>query len=560
MPIAHISTPLATTEYTDPISFDLFKDVVLKKQELYNEGRSLVQQKLDNTSQIEGMLGNQADKEYFRQEMKKYTDAINKNAGVDFSQKANVQAVLSIGRPLENDQILLTAINSAQNKKKMMDERQKLDPKLISPANDALFFDPIVAYTQSKTPGTALAYNPYQPYSNEVVEMLPKIIDKLKPNISETYEMDKSGRYLIKRKYTELDAVRIKEALTGSLSPAGQKQLAIDAQYALKTAGKGTFIPEYVSYLNKTVESSASRVADAESSYKEAVKTFGQNDPRTQQAFNNLNKYQIAHESYIKKASRTPEQISDGELVNFITDQNLSDAAGPYAYKQAENDMDADKYSLASFNSDLRKGEKLFDAQVDASSKPASEGPPPPGHFKGDAGFEAKTHGIQEFTDLYGALSPEKQKALVSGMLRFVGGAEPTYDNKGNVTGAKEGKTTVYEALRKWNGVNGWDATDKSIVAQALGGPQKFKSIEYKLKGLYKNLTDAVSPIAYKETATGPVSMNFSPKSNNIYVRDMDNNVAEMTVQEFLSQPAAVLVKVKDIRIAKPFEGDYQVK
>jgi hypothetical protein len=78
MPIAHISTPLATTEYIDPISFDLFKDVVLKKQELYNEGRSLVQQKLDNTSQIEGMLGNEADKEYFRQEMKKYTDAINK--------------------------------------------------------------------------------------------------------------------------------------------------------------------------------------------------------------------------------------------------------------------------------------------------------------------------------------------------------------------------------------------------------------------------------------------------------------------------------------------------
>ena len=557
MPIAHISTPLATTEYVDPISFDLFKDVVIKKQELYNEGRSLVQQKLDNTSQIEGMLGNQADKEYFRQEMKKYTDAINKNAGVDFSQKANVQAVLNIGRPLENDQILLTAINSAQNKKKMMDERQKLDPKLISPANDALFFDPIVAYTQSKTPGTALAYNPYQPYSNEVVEMLPKIIDKLKPNISETYEMDKSGRYLIKRKYTELDAVRIKEALTGSLSPAGQKQLAIDAQYALKTAGKGTFIPEYGKYLNKTVESSASRVADAEKNYKESAKTFGQNDPRTQQAFNDLNKYQIAHETYIKKANRTPDQISDSELVNFIIDQNLSDAAGPYAYQQAENDMTEEKYALAKYNSDLRKGEKLFDAQVDASSKPASEGPPPPGQFKSDAGFESGTFRVQSFTDLYGALPPEKQKGLVSGLIRHVGKAEPTYDKEGNVTGAQEGKSTVYETLRNWSGVNNWSADDKRIVSDALGGPNKFKSIEHKLKGLYKTLTDAVpANIKYKETATGtPSLIPFSPKSNNIYVTDMNNNVAEMTVQEFLSQPAAVLVKVKDIRIAKPYQG-----
>ena len=555
MPIAHISTPLATTEYVDPISFDLFKDVVIKKQELYNEGRSLVQQKLDNTSQIEGMLGNQADKEYFRQEMKKYTDAINKNAGVDFSQKANVQAVLNIGRPLENDQILLTAINSAQNKKKMMDERQKLDPKLISPANDALFFDPIVAYSESKTPGTALAYNPYQPYSNEVVEMLPKIIDKLKPNISETYEMDKSGRYLIKRKYTELDAVRIKEALTGSLSPAGQKQLAIDAQYALKTAGKGTFIPEYGKYLNSTVESSASRVADAEKNYKESAKTFGQNDPRTQQAFNNLNKYQIAHETYIKKANRTPDQISDSELVNFIIDQNLSDAAGPYAYQQSENDMDADKYALATFNSDLRKDEKLFDAQVDASTKSASEQPPPPGQFKSDAGFESGTYGIQKFTDLYGALAPEKQRALLTGMIRVVGGGEPTYDKDGNVSGIKEGKSTVYDTLRNWNGVNGWDATDKTLAAQALGGVQKFEVVKQKLKGLYKTLTDPISTPTYKETVAGtPSQINFSPKSNNIYVRDMDDNVAEMTVQEFLSQPATVLVKVKDIRIAKPYQ------
>jgi hypothetical protein len=560
MPIAHISTPLATNNYVDPISFDLFKDVVLKKQELYNEGRSLVQQKLDSTSQIEGMLGNEADKEYFRQEMKKYTDAVNKNAGVDFSHKANVQAVLNIGRPLENDQILLTAINSAQNKKKMMDERQKLDPKLISPANDALFFDPIVAYTQSKTPGTALAYTPYQPYSNEVVEMLPKIIDKLKPNISETYEMDKSGRYMIKRKYTELDAVRIKEALTGSLSPAGQKQLAIDAQYALKTAGKGTFIPEYGKYLNSTVESSASRVADAEKNYKESAKTFGQNDPRTQQAFNNLNKYQIAHETYIKKASRTPDQISDSELVNFIIDQNLSDAAGPYAYQQSENDMNEEKYALAKYNSDLRKGEKLFDAQVDASMKPASELPPPPGHFKADAGFENKTHGIQKFTDLYGALSPDKQQGLLGGMIKFVGGAEPTYDEKGNLTGAKESKTTVYDSLRRWSKANDWDATDRQIVSTALGGPQKFKFIEHKLKGLYKTLTGAVPKIAYKQSAAGEVLMDFDPKSNSIYVRDMDNNVAEMTVQEFLSQPAAVLVRVKDIRVSKPYEGDYQVK
>jgi hypothetical protein len=219
--------------------------------------------------------------------------------------------------------------------------------------------------------------------------------------------------------------------------------------------------------------------------------------------------------------------------------------------------MDAEKYALAKYNSDLRKDEKLFDAQVDASMKPASEQPPPPGQFKSDSGFESATHRVQHFTDLYGQLSAVKQKELLTGMIRHVGKAEPTYDKDGNVTGVEEGKTTVYETLRNWAGVNNWSKIDTDIVVKALGGPNKFNVIKQKLKGLYQTLSNPVEQkIPYKETVAGTTSdIKFSTKSNNIYVTDMDDNVAEMTVQDFLSQNAATLVKVKDIRIGKTYQG-----
>lgn len=560
MPIAHISTPLATTEYVDPISFDLFKDVVLKKQELYNEGRSLVQQTLDTTSQIEGMLANDADKEYFRQEMKKYVDAVNKNAGLDFSHKGNVQAVLNIGRPLENDQILSTAIKSSQNKKRMLEERQKMDPKLVSPANDAIFFDPIINYSQSTTPGAALEYTPYIPYSNEISETLPKIIDKLKPTITEEYSYDSSGRYLIKRKYTELDAARIKNALMGSLSPAGQKQLLIDAQYDLKVKGKEGILPDYSNYLTTQAKSSALRVADAKANYQKSVETFGKNDPRTQEAFSRLNQYEVAHDVYVSKATRNPQDIPQDELVNFLVDQNLSDATGSYAYKNIESDMDADKYELAEFNSTLRRNEKIFEKDLDLATTPLSEQPAPDGWFKGDSAFEGKTHGIEKFTDLYGGLSSDKQKQLISGMYRYVGGGEPEINAKGELVGGQPGKTTIYDALRNWSGNGSWDPVDRDVVIKAVGGYQKYRQIARKMQELYRVLTTE-NEVPYRETATHlNDNIKVNPKTTNVYYRDLNNNVAEMPIQEFLTRPGTDLIKMKDIRLAKPFEGDYQVK
>lgn len=556
MPIAHTSTPLATTEYVDPISFDLFKDVVLKKQELYTEGRNLIQQTLDTTSQLEGMLGNDADKEYFRQEMKKYVDAVNKNAGLDFSQKANVQAVLNIGKPLETDQILATAIKSGQNKKRMLEERQKMDSKLTSPANDAIFFDPILSYSQSTTPGTALEYTPYIPYSNEIAENLPKIIDKLKPTITEEYSYDPSGRYIIKRKYTELDAAKIKSALMGTLSPAGQRQLAIDAQYDLKIKGAENVLPDYFNYLNSQLQSSAMRVEDAKQTYEKTVQKFGKSDPRSQEAFNVLNRYEVAHNVYTDKARRSPKDIPQNELIDFIVEQNISDATGPYAYKNIETDMDADKYSLAVFNSNLNKQEKLFEKQLEISAKSPEEAAPPPGMFKADAAFESKTHGIQEFTDLYGGLPPNKQKELIAGMYRYVGGAEPALDKDGNVVEGKLGDKTVYDALRTWSNANAWSKTDKAVVINALGGVQKYEQIKQKMKGMWQTLANP-SKVAYGENAAGDKLVSVDPKFSVIYFRDMNNNVGKMPLQEFLNQNAAVLVKMKDIRIAKPYKGDY---
>jgi endoglucanase Acf2 len=66
------------------------------------------------------------DKAYAEQELTKLTDAINQNAGLDFSNRANLQAVLNIGKPLEKDQTIVQSIRSEQTRLKNLEDLKKL--------------------------------------------------------------------------------------------------------------------------------------------------------------------------------------------------------------------------------------------------------------------------------------------------------------------------------------------------------------------------------------------------------------------------------------------------
>lgn len=111
-----------------------------------------------------------ADKAYFDKSMAGLVKAVNSSAGLDFSNKSNVQAVLNIGRPFENDPTLIKSVTSSANYSKMMEEYKKLDPKLKSPSNDHFYFKGIKSWMEDPSVGASLGYNQYKPYADGVVK------------------------------------------------------------------------------------------------------------------------------------------------------------------------------------------------------------------------------------------------------------------------------------------------------------------------------------------------------------------------------------------------------
>ena len=143
MPISAQHTKFVYPDYVESLPADDLIKLAVKKQEMFDEGRSRVQQSIDAYGKIRNNLVRDVDKEYFDRNMSNMVKAINQNAGLDFSVKGNVDSVLNIGRPLENDPTLRTAVESSKTYSTMMDEYKKLDPKLRGPANDYFFFKDI---------------------------------------------------------------------------------------------------------------------------------------------------------------------------------------------------------------------------------------------------------------------------------------------------------------------------------------------------------------------------------------------------------------------------------
>ena len=141
MPISANHNKFVYPDYISPLPADDLIKFASKKQEMYNEGEAKIQQTLDSYQKVKNQLVRDADKEYFDKSMAGLVKAVNSSAGLDFSNKSNVQAVLNIGRPFENDPTLLKSVASSGNYNKMMEEYKKLDPKLKSPSNDHFYFN-----------------------------------------------------------------------------------------------------------------------------------------------------------------------------------------------------------------------------------------------------------------------------------------------------------------------------------------------------------------------------------------------------------------------------------
>jgi hypothetical protein len=207
MAISAQHTKFVYPDYVSALPADIYISGMDRKQQQYDLGRQQLQNKLDIYGQIKSEFIKPEDMEYFDSEMSNMLNEINKNAGLDFSVKSNVNAVMNIGKPLENNNVLKNALSSSRKYKELMTQFQSIDPKDRGAANDYFFMKNINSWLQDGKAGSQLQADPYTPYGIDK-KVYGQLMKDLKPT-TETYTtIDESGRYIQKQVISGVSAAR----------------------------------------------------------------------------------------------------------------------------------------------------------------------------------------------------------------------------------------------------------------------------------------------------------------------------------------------------------------
>ena len=553
MPISANHNKFVYPDYISPLPADDLIKFASKKQEMYNEGEAKIQQTLDSYQKVKNQLVRDADKEYFDKSMAGLVKAVNSSAGLDFSNKSNVQAVLNIGRPFENDPTLLKSVASSGNYNKMMEEYKKLDPKLKSPSNDHFYFKGMKSWMEDPNVGASLGYSQYKPYADGVVKKWGELEKELKPNIETVYEQSPDGRWITKQKISGVDQERFMKAYMSSLTPQEQEQLQIDASYSLDLRGKDSVFANWQQSQQSNLDAYSRQLSDLEGKKQIAVSKLGENDPTTLKLDADIKKVRMYRDATAAKASKTADAVSESELVSHLIDSQVFDAAEGYAYRQVESDLNENKYTLEAYKSSLNMSEYQAKAQIDIQKaammdqmglSTSSDGST--SKKSSLVGFNVAKEGdlknmdvIQNFTELT-SLSPEANAQLNNGITNL-GGYKLSEDGKSivpNYTVGKDGvrknKSTVQDILNLASAENDIDTPAVTTLTRLLG--ENKESYLFKLKGILAKLADR-----------GEEQIQYT-------VQEGDKNyIRKQRVKDFLKEDAStILPLINEIGFAKP--------
>lgn len=554
MPISAQHTKFEYPDYISPFPADELIKLAVKKQEMYDEGRSLVQKQIDTYSQIRGELVKDQDKEYFDKSMASLVKSINSSAGLDFSNKANVQAVLNVGKPFERDSNLINAVQSSKNYSKMMEEYKKLDPKFKSPSNDHAYFKGIKSWMDDPNVGASLGYSQYKPYADGVVKKWGELEKELKPDIQTVYEQSPDGRWITKQKISGVDQDRFMKAYMSSLTPQEQEQLRLDAEYSLELKGKDNVFSAWQQSQQSNLDAYNKQLNDLEAKRTTAASKLGENDPTTMRLDAEIKKARMFRDATATKASKTPDTIDQSELISYLIDSQVFDAAEGYAYQQVESDLNENKYTLEAYKSSLNIGEYQSKAQIDVEKAALMDRMGLSTSSDGSTSKKSSLVGfnvakekdlsnmevIQDFSELT-SLSPEENAKLNNGITNL-GGYKLSEDGKSIVpnysvdkNGVRKNKSTVQDVLNLANAENSIDVPSTTTLTRLLGNNRE--NYLYKLKGILDNLG--------KRSPEDKIQYTVQEGEKN-YIR-------KQTVKEFLKEDAStILPLINEIGFEKP--------
>lgn len=549
--ISHKSKGFVYPDYISPLPADEFIKGALLKQKMYDEGIEKVQQQLDAYGQIRKSLLKEEDRAYFDQEATKLVSALNKNAGLDFANKNNLRAALSLGKNLVNDPVIATAAESTATYQKMMEEYNKLDPKNRSAVNDYFFMKDINGWLKDGKYGSKLKYNPYTVYTDEHVKLWKELSSSLKPEEQEFPVFDgASGEWIVQKKYSGVTAQRFRDAYVNGLSAQAKNQLEMEARYSLETGDRNRIANFYIQDLDTKLTAIELNLNKLNEQKRTVAAKYGDSSPEVLRINEQITAENASKIFYENKRSA---ELTDADLVSFLKEDKILDAAGAFAYRSESSKLEANPYVVDYKRMQNNLAEYQAKAQIDIAKETelvrrglkdgATASMLSAGSYLPDSQYNSNPV-IQDLNPIYGQTrSPQEANLIQNGLVKFaegktVGEALQTIMDEGKISG--EDRRDINEMFLP-SGV-----LERLPVAEQRErqkrGDRLVEEMFWKFKGIYQTLQGT------RAITQGEDTYNLKP-TDTVSVLEMTGGVRDMSVSSLLNRDGSYLSQIKEIRI-----------
>lgn len=387
MPISHRHQPNIYPEYISPLPADELIKVGIMKQDLYSKGVEKVQSQVDTLDQYGFSLVKDVDKQYFSQEMDKFLKAVNEgSAKTDFSNINNLRNLLSIGKPLENNPLILNAIESSKELQRRQEILKSMKPELRSAANDDYFMEDAENWYNDGQVGSKLssgkAYIPYTDINAKIAEKL-KV---LKPDVAK-YLSSRQGGLLDIVTIERLTDKKVAEAIQSDLDEKERMQLRLDAKYSLKTMGPENIqaiavkdFQERFDQANKSLTVAGQDLDKFKLMYQTSPTAY--NKELLDQAEQRVLEATIARESAEENINRFSDvtQIDLNTYLPYYMGNYITSKSRAYSYLKEEHDYKPDEVYIKNMEHNLASARDYQKFLYDRELK----------------GYEAKLKGAKE--------------------------------------------------------------------------------------------------------------------------------------------------------------------
>ena len=355
MAIAADHNKFVFNDYVNPIAADDLIKVAVKKQEMYDEGRKQIKQVYDQYGKMRSMIVNDNARNYFDQELGKLFKNIQQNAGLDFANLGNVEAVINLGKPFENDEYIKNALENGLEYQKRTSELSGLGKDQRSADNDLVYMYDMNEYMNNGGLDTKVSKNKSYPKFIDISEKMRQAEKEVEADEFTTYEQGPRG-YIQEIQHKQKRREDIQRRLMESLTPEEMSQFQIHAQADMLKLGKDAIYQTWVGHNkeNKLV---------ADQTRKEAMQELGRlrniPKPTAEQLaqIRTLESIRKQSEDTISAADQNigmnPDEFDMGEYLPFYTKRFVDGMASRLAFNQTKSALKEDKIYMANYEHGL---------------------------------------------------------------------------------------------------------------------------------------------------------------------------------------------------------------